>query len=188
MRKNPVGLVFENEAELQPVGRPFFPPLDQRERGFSKHPNQLRPIFRHLRKLGRKPLDFEDFAGYLLISDHAKHIFEQIDPAAFEFWGCDIIFDETLQVKYWLCDVLRIIDCLDEEHSDVQVMQSGRKLYYLGGSQKLTFKGDVIGTAHVFRMAHAEQTIICDDTFRKACKAAGVKGMMFLDTITKQEQ
>jgi hypothetical protein len=55
------------------------------------------------------------------------------------------------------------------------------KSYNLMGGANLILKEDVVGSAHVFRMAHLKPAIICDQQMKDACKAAALKGIVFRD-------
>ncbi len=62
----------------------------------------------------------------------------------------------------WLCDVVRVLDALDETRSRLKIRRrgepgyiySGAKLYDLSGAEELVFKEDIVGDCHAFRMAH----------------------------------
>lgn len=138
----------------------------------------------------RRPRDVERWLAFWLISDRAKAVFEAVDPEAFTFVACDIqvpggVWDGP---HYWFCDVRRILDALDEERSRLSIeiddepasRSFGQKCYGLYEA-KLTFKEELIGNAHVFRMAYAEQSVICDEDFKGAWKAAGLRGLLFND-------
>jgi len=134
------------------------------------------------------PRDLEIFSDYWLISDRMKAVLEEVDPGGVAFVRCDLFLaDGTPGSELWLCDVLRVIDALDEAASDARILfqeRSGRKVYGLAGADKLIFKEEVIGVAHVFRMAHLEPHIICDDAARDACRAANLRGVRF-DPVIK---
>ncbi|HEY7300225.1 MAG TPA: DUF1629 domain-containing protein [Xanthobacteraceae bacterium] len=92
--------------------------------------------------------------------------------------------DGTKGPVYWLCDVLRVLDAVDEAVSRVRIKYDPvdkRKIYSLMGGANLTFKEDVVGASHIFRMAHLKPAIICDQQLKDACKAASLKGIMFKD-------
>ena len=94
--------------------------------------------------------------------------------------------------KFWLCDVVRVLDALDESQSrlrigirdDIRFLDHGRKYYeFLAFGGKLVFREIAIGNAHIFRMAHKELTYICDQEFKDACKSAGLKRIRFKDVL-----
>ena len=54
-----------------------------------------------------------------------------------------------------------------------------RKAYSLLGTKMLVFKVDRVKGAHIFRMAYFQPRVICEETVRAACRAAGIKGVSF---------
>ena len=141
-------------------------------------------MFRYSKKKGRRPQNLEPWAGYWLITDRAKAVFEAVDPFAFDFMACEITYDDgSPAVPAWFCDVVRFVDAMDEELSDVQVFHDGRTRYHLVVSRWLVFKPDEVGPAHIFRIAHAPSKVVCDDVLRKACKDAKLKSLAFIDAI-----
>jgi hypothetical protein len=164
------------------------PPSGQR--GFQDYPEAPRILFD--KKAGSLPRDFELFHDYWLVSDRTKSVFEAVDPAGFAFLACDVRlprgdYDGPFS---WLCDVIRVLDALDEARSrlviaiedDKRSSIFGEKYYHLGGHDALVFRDGAIGDdAIVFRMAYMPWMVICDQTMRDACKAAGLKGIKFDD-------
>jgi hypothetical protein len=135
------------------------------------------------KKLGRPLHDLERWNLYWLISGGLKGVLETIDPDACEFVKCEVrLATGEAGPEFWLCNVLRILDAVDEPASRLKIVyESGRKGYNLMGGANLVFKEDVIGSAHVFRMAPLLPAIICDQQVRDACKAVGLKGIKFKD-------
>ncbi|WP_375304972.1 DUF1629 domain-containing protein [Bradyrhizobium sp. A11] len=141
---------------------------------------------------GRPPGDLELCWGWWLISDRTKAVFERMDPEAFVFVRCDVRLPKGSYhgPDYWICDVVRVLDAVDEAQShlqigirdDIRYMDHGMKYYEFPLGYKLVFREDVIGTAHIFRMAYNEATVICDQEFKDACKSAGLKKIHFADT------
>lgn len=145
------------------------------------------------KKKGRLPYDIELCYQWWLISDRAKAVFERLDPEAFVFVPCDVrtpqgIYDGP---KYWLCDVARVLDALDESQSslrigirnDVRYLDHGKKYYELFTGDKLVFRDAAIGNAHIFRMAFNDSAVICDQDFKDACTSAGLKRIWFHDVL-----
>ncbi|MGY8683075.1 DUF1629 domain-containing protein [Bradyrhizobium sp. UFLA05-153] len=149
------------------------------------------PRFVFNKSAGDLPYDLEPCAGFWLISDQTKVVLEAADPNAFSFVLCDVrvpygVWDGP---RYWLCEVVRILDALDETRSRLKIgirdddryLDFGKKFYDFSGGAELVFQGDVIGEAHVFRMAHRGSTVICDGVLKDACKSAGLKRIRFRD-------
>jgi hypothetical protein len=169
-----------NDQTLFSDGPPIFvPPPGQR--GFRNYPET--PVFRFN---GRNTRDFEVYSFYWFISDRMKTVLERIEPEAFAFLKCTVqLSNGTDGPVRWLCDVVRVLDALDEEQSRVRIgtADDGSKVYSFSGLVKLIFKEDVIGRRHIFRMKYYDAAIICDEETRLACRAAGLTGLRFIDSI-----
>lgn len=149
------------------------------------------PRFVFDKSRGRLPRDLERWSWVWLISDRTKIVFESVDLKAFSFVPCAVRTPkgEWDGPQYWLCKVLRVLDALDESRSrlrigirdDPRYRDFGQKYYEFVGEAELVFREDLIGDAHVFRMAHFERCAICDQEMKNACKSAGLRGLMFDD-------
>lgn len=158
-----------------------FPPLAQRPRLV------LDP------KLGDPPQDLEGgMSGYWLVSGRLKKAFTEIDSDAFEFLECDYLLpDGTEGPTYYLCEVARELDAVDEEASKFRVIVDegypGGKFYDLRGGASLAFQREVVGDSHVFRSPYSGDLVYCDRTFRDAIRGAGIgseretRGLRFKD-------
>jgi hypothetical protein len=173
------GYVIENKSTLL-MGRRVLGP-EPGQQGFPNYPEPPRVLFD--KKLGRPPRDLELCSEYWLISDRMKTVLEAVDPAGVAFVRCEVrLRGGELGPLYWLCDVVRILDAVDEMASRLRIYdKQGRKTYSLVGGASLVFKEDVVGPAHVFRMAYMEPAVICDQLLKDSCKAAGLKGITFSD-------
>lgn len=142
---------------------------------------------------GDLPYDLELCYGWWLVSDRTKAVFERLDPEGFVFVPCDVRMPHSIYdgPKYWLCDVVRVLDALDESQSrlrigirnDIRYLDHGKKYYEFSLGDKLVFREAAIGNAHIFRMAHRHSAIICDQELKDACKSAGLKGIKFRDVL-----
>ena len=122
----------------------------------------------------------EDRTAYWLISGLLKTVLEGVDPEGFAFARCEVrLADEAAGPPYWLCDTLRALDALDEAESRVRIECDHVKIYNLAGGAHLVFREDVVGSAHVFRLAHFRSVTFCDQELKEACKAARLKGIKF---------
>jgi hypothetical protein len=181
------GYLLENRLSLAPDEKALRPPPGRR--GFRDYPEVPRFLFD--KKLGRLPRDLELFGNYWLVSDRTKSVFEAVDPAGFAFLACDVRLPsgDYDGPPYWLCDVVRVLDALDEAQSRLTIgireskaySDFGKKYYSLTGGRELVFRDDAIGDAHVFRMEYLRPVVICDQTMKDACKAARLKGIKFDD-------
>jgi hypothetical protein len=161
-------------------GAAFWPPPGRR--GFRDYPE--RPVFLADAKLGRLHWDLEEFSGYWFISEKMKSVLQKVDSEAFVFLECDTQSpDGKHQPARWLCDVVRVLDALDEDQSNARigVASNGSKFYNLTGSERFIFKETAVGESHIFRMKFFDAKVICDEELRLACKSADLKGIAFDD-------
>jgi Protein of unknown function (DUF1629) len=143
------------------------------------------------KRMGDWPCDLEDYRGFWLVSDRMKAVLEAVDPEGVSFVRCDVRLPNAIYEgpPYWFCDVLRVLDALDETQSrlkigireDERYRDFGKKFYSFAGGAELVFREDAIGSAHVFRMAHYEATVICDQVLKDAAKSAGLRKIWFWD-------
>ena len=182
--RRPPGLIFENEEKLCLPGTRVFGMGNIRIRGFP--PMSEPPLFRYSKEFGRKPLDLELELGYWIVSRRTKEVFEATDPDAFIFVACKTIIEEVEAVgDFWLCDVVRILDALDEPKTNPIVYENGSRHYGFIGFENLYFQEDIVGQSHVFRMMYSWSNVICDERLRSACKNAGLKGLIFRPAIQR---
>lgn len=181
-RATAAGWEVTNEAAVSPGGGGIYRRPEGR-RGFREC--AAMPLLRFDSRLGRDVRDMEPIGQFWLVSDRAKRVLEQVDPDAFVFLECRVeLRDGSEGPRYWLCDVVRVLDALNEPESEAKIKKNDRneKIYTTIGNEVLIFKEDVIGSHHIFRMLYCDSTVICDDAVKDACKAAGLKGWSFRDT------
>lgn len=172
------GYKFENANLLLQGERLLGPPLGQR--GFQDYPEPPRFVFD--KRIGHFPRDLELCHSYWLVSDRMKKALESWDSEGVAFLRCEVrLPDGEPGPVSWLCDVLRVLDAVDEAASRVKIEynpQYNYKVYQLIGAN-LAFKEDVVGTAHIFRLSYMIPAIFCDQQIKDAYKAAGLKGVSF---------
>ncbi|WP_241082159.1 imm11 family protein [Achromobacter xylosoxidans] len=82
-----------------------------------------RPHLVHVPAKGAMPRDLEELAGIWIVSEPLKQLFEQLDAEAFAFVACDFsLADGSPAPPYYLGNVLRRLDALDEASSRVRIM------------------------------------------------------------------
>lgn len=160
----------------------FLPPPGNR--GFRNYPEM--PVFIAGGKRGQRTgRDFEQYSVYWFISDRMKAVLERVDPGAFAFLKCRVQLPNGMDgPTRWLCDVVRVLDALDEEKSSkigIGTADNGRKVYLISWGVPLIFKDDVVGPHHIFRMMYFEPIVICDEEMRLACKTANLTGISFVE-------
>lgn len=174
-------LCFEiANKDLLLQGRRILSPEPGRQ-GFPDYPEL--PVIVFEERLKHTARELEWCGVYWLISDRLKVIFEQADPSAFAFYQCKTAYqDGTEAPVYWMCDVIKILDAVDEEKSNIDVHREGdTKIYKIHSGVKLKFKKNVIEGAHVFRLKYSYASVLCDSVLRNACKENRIQGLSFID-------
>ncbi|MBB4423137.1 hypothetical protein GGD66_001677 [Bradyrhizobium sp. CIR48] len=173
------GWEMDNLATLTGGRLVLIPP---RERGFVSFPETPRLVID--KSLGRAPADWELFHDYRLISDRMKSLLETLDLEGVRFVRCETQYrDGRAAPAYWLCDIVRVLDAVDEAKSvlEIEYRTPDRKVYNLSRRSSLVFKEDSVGAAHIFRLAFYPM-VVCDQVLKDACKEAGIRGIGFTDT------
>lgn len=173
------GCKIENLVALAGERKVLFAPP---ERGFPPFPEPPRLLID--RSLGRAPTDWELYHDYWLASDRMKTVLETLDAEGVAFVKCETRYpDGSAAPTYWLCDVLRLLDAVDEQKSHLRIEYPAPdyKVYNLMGRASLIFNEESVGTAKIFRLRFLFPTIICDQSVKDACKQAGLRGISFND-------
>jgi len=148
-------------------------------RGFPDFPEA--PLILIEKKSHRPLRDLEACRGYWLTSERAKQVLERVDAEAFTFVKCEVRFATGEPgPDYWLCDVVRVLDALDEAASRFRDISASpeQKVYHF---VSLAFREDAVGSARIFRVSQRDSDVICDQSVKDACKAAGLEGFWFTD-------
>ena len=100
--------------------------------------------------------DIDNFDGIFIISASAKHVFNSVDPEAFDYRECESVLPNgDPGPPAWLCHVTRaFLGAIDlTRSSGVKVKRGMRGEYYSVSSEKakLTFRPGVIQASHIFR-------------------------------------
>lgn len=135
------------------------------------------------RSLGRAPVDWERFHDFWLVSDRMKGVLEAVDREGVAFLKCETrSLSRKAAPDYWLCDVVRELDAIDEEKSQGAMMNVGSEYrrYDPTARPRFVFKEEIVGSAHIFR-PRLWRSIICDQVMKDACKTAGMRGTGFKD-------
>jgi len=181
------GVVFENLGTLLSPPRLILRPEDG---GFPTLRETPRLVYSPSK--GPPPKDLEPgFSGYWLVSERLHHVMASVDPNAFAFAEVDYrLADGSKGPRHFLCTVVQEIDALDEEASKLFIDTTEEfingKFYDLTGGASVTFKRDLLGSAHVFKTPYTSR-VFCDRSFKDAAAAAGIEtdsdadGMWFID-------
>lgn len=159
------GVVIENAEKMRPVDQGLIRPP---QGGFPDLPET--PVLRQTRSgLGPNDLD-SSFEGYWLVSRELKAVFEMMDADGFAFVRCEYrLHDDSVGPEFYLCDVVRVLDAIDDQASEVEILTEGfpsGKYYEIGMGARLAFKRDVIESAKVFRSPFNTSLVVCDRPFR----------------------
>jgi hypothetical protein len=181
------GVVFENVQQLLTPPRLILRPEDG---GFPSLRETPRLVFDPAQ--GPEPRDLEGgFSGYWLVSERLHDVMISVDPEAFAFVECDIrLADDTRCPRRFLCDVVRVVDAVDEEASKLKIEIDDEfvngKYYATGGGASLAFRREALGDAHVFLTPYS-LFVVCDQAFKAAVHNAGIhedpelSGISFID-------
>jgi hypothetical protein len=127
--------------------------------------------------------DWEIYHAYWVVSDPMKSVLETLDPEGVTFVRCETRHpDGSAGPTCWLCDVIRVLDAVDEQRSRVKIEYDptgSHKRYDLMGGADLFFREEIVGAAHIFRLRFLLPKIICDQSMKDVCKDAGLKGIGF---------
>ncbi|HAL22807.1 MAG TPA: hypothetical protein DCP40_08780 [Stenotrophomonas sp.] len=166
------GLVLENKQDI-PLARHLSLPLG------SGGLSGLRdvPCLRYDSSIGEMPRDLEGgFKGYWLVSEAFKNVLERVDPEGFEFKKCAFVSaDFSADHAFFLCEVVRTLDAIDQAASSVEVLVDGYpngKFYDIAGGANLAFRKDVVAGSHVFRTPFTAD-VYCDRVMRDAMIESG---------------
>ena len=165
------GIKFVNKALLTKFSGLVILGPPPGTRGFPDYPEA--PIILIDKKLGKPPRDLELFGCYWLVSAKAKNLFESLDHQAFSFCKCETRFpDGTEGPEYWLCDVLPMLDAVDEENSIMNIIigKNGGKSYSFVGNLDVKIREDIVSNHKIFRLLYHWSVVICDNSFKTACK------------------
>jgi hypothetical protein len=118
--------------------------------------------------------------GFWTVSERLKTLLEQIDPEAFAFVRAEVEYKnfDSPGPDYWFADIVRILDCVDEENSEIKYQAGAPQKNYLR-LINATMKADAVGSAHFFRLEYSPLMEITDDVAVKTLRKEGIKGFSF---------
>ena len=146
------------------------------------------PLLVFEKPLGRLPFPDVIVGGtrVLTLSGRAKKVFETIDGKAFEFCRAVArLHDGSSGPDYWLADVTRFLDAVDESQSvgmrieEKIIPYNGRTMrrVHLGfGGEDTVFKSSVVDEHHIFRLTYSSG-IFLDADAAEAVRRAKLRGV-----------
>ncbi len=132
------------------------------------------------RKKGKvQPLDFYQFDRIWIISDRFKAILEDFDQEGFEFVRTETLYHGGTREgpPYWFCDIIRVLDCVDEAVSTLRYYPNTRRYSAI---MNAVMRPDVVGSAHVLRLRYYLGHVLVDDLFRNLVHAHKARGVAFI--------
>ncbi|MFA0923614.1 imm11 family protein [Xanthomonas fragariae] len=158
------GVEFENEKVV-----PFPAYLSSPPESGGLAALQETPRLRYDSRIGDMPNDLDSgFKDYWLVSGPLKQLFQSVDPEGFVFVRCAFLLEDGSEAPpHYLCEVVRILDAIDEAASTVKVLTGypNGKYYSITGGANLAFRKEIIGSAHVFRTPYTADAF-CDRVLR----------------------
>ena len=178
------GIKIANEEKLLDPGMNTMNPPDGEAGQYPERPHLI-----HVPELGGMPRDLEEISGIWITSTALKRVFESVDPFGFAFAPCEFtLADGSPGPQYFLCDVIRSLDALNEDASRVKIKyehdhQTGEELrfYSVAGGASLVFNEEIVAGAHIFRQERIGLGPICDRVLFDALNAASFNGVRLRD-------
>jgi hypothetical protein len=122
------------------------------------------------------------FFGFNLwwVSDRLKQALERVDPGGFAFVAIEVDYSKFPEPgpTYWLCDPVRRLDGIDDEHSEF-TLQSQVDFKAYDALIDIKMRPEVVGNAHAFRLAHGGDRLIVDDILVNALKTEKILAWRF---------
>lgn len=168
--------VWENEKEIRSGV------MTDRDLPFWGLPMDKTPKIKFDRKVVTRKLRdaYVVHTSMWMVNDRLRELLESIDPEAFVFAPIDMDyrnFDEP-GPRFWLCDFVRFLDCVDEERSTIKYQEGIPMKNYIRLID-VEMKPEVIGDAHAFRLTHSPLKQIVDDVLVDALKKEKIRGFSF---------
>jgi hypothetical protein len=119
------------------------------------------------------------------VSDRLKQALERVDPGAFAFLPTEVDYGHFPEPgpAYWLCDPVRRLDCIDDDHSEF-TLQSQVDFKAYRALIDIKMRPEVVGDAHAFRLVHGGARLVVDDILVNALKTEKIRAWHF-DAIQK---
>ncbi|WP_432593004.1 imm11 family protein [Stenotrophomonas maltophilia] len=123
------------------------------------------------------PRDLEPWMdGQWIVSERLYNVMKYVDEESFSFSKLRCYqLDDGSVADYYICNVTRTVDALDEDASRLGVEISdydGEKYYRLLGQICLRFKREALGSISVFKLPF-HGAVFCDVVFKDAVEETG---------------
>jgi len=168
---------------LQDSASLILSPPGLRTRGFRSYP--ATPKFQMKAVSGRKLFDIELYGDYWLVSNHAKEKLTAICGDDVSFLEVKSVVDAGASPINWLCDVLPVLDAVDEARSIVTTNygDTGERLHFLGARPTSLVMDPTRLLSHgIFRLETLPTSIFCRADVAKSIITADLTGLDILDS------
>ena len=133
------------------------------------------------------PRDIVRWSHFFLISKVVKDVIETVAPGSCAFVRCETVTSTGEPAREtWLCSATTVfLGAVVREESkglEWRVGPTGKPCFTPRRTDHMDVKlhHEIIGSAHLFRLAENPPNFFCDDVFKDTCKKAGIKGARFL--------
>jgi hypothetical protein len=122
-------------------------------------------------------LDAYPVATGWIFSDRLKTLLGGIDPEGFAFVPAEVVYRnfDNPGSGYLFADIVRWLDCVDEENSVIKYQENITLKNYLR-LYKVKMRLEAVGSARAFRLEYSRHEQIVDDVIAKAIRAEKIKG------------
>jgi hypothetical protein len=119
--------------------------------------------------------------GVPLFSDKMKSALDAAGIDSIEYYPVQLVDSDTKEVltEYWLAVVLKILACIDLEHSEFKPTTSGTLVI-----NKFSIDQDKVVNTKLFRLHNIPGLIIIDETLKDALSKIAFEGVSFKRTET----
>lgn len=174
--------VNEDQVTPSPIGNPNGGRFGSHEFGLGINPYSATPRL-EFNPRKKKFCDIYPGLETVFYSDRMKALLEGIDPNAFEWLKIEAGQGqgEPPLAPYWIGDVIRVLECVDEAKSDIEYHKVDWDPNYHGYKtlKHLIMKPDLSPEHHIFRLRFTFRDIIVDDVIRDAIVKSKYKGCDF---------
>ncbi len=116
-----------------------------------------------------------------LFSDKLKAILDQQGVENIQYYEVDMINHETkskVGIKYWLANIIGLIDCIDKEQSDGKY----NKILETYDWKSFVIDPQKTDGVKIFRLTDEQMLIIIDETIKNAIESANLEGLRLRNT------
>jgi len=119
---------------------------------------------------------YPDLLTYLLpiFSGNVKEILEKHGADNIDYFPVEFCETETLNNRYWLANIIGLLDCLNEEKSDVKIHRASNRLVI---NSFFDLDEDKTDRKKIFRIKARQRLIIVSEELKNALETANLYGI-----------